>query len=210
MINPLNFRSFSKFLARNKLYTAINIFGLSISLMFVILIATYTTQELSVDKFQKNRDRITTLGYYHFIGSQYGLSPYLLNRYPEIGCLFELNQFIDKNAVTAVVDNGDRKGDLSGALAQCQKRFLRQFVSVEHRHCYVQHRSGHGIAPLLECHFGRATSRARPACRIRYRSGLSCKGGVPRPCSAAAAPGALSGAGEALPRACRPCPRPRR
>ncbi len=84
MINPLNFKSFSKFLARNKLYTAINIFGLSISLMFVILIATYTTQELSVDKFQQNRDRITTLGYYHFIGSQYGLSPYLLNRYPEI------------------------------------------------------------------------------------------------------------------------------
>ncbi len=84
MINPLNFRSFSKFLARNKLYTAINIFGLSISLMFVILIATYTTQELSVDKFQANRDRITTLGYYHFIGSQYALSPYLLNRYPEI------------------------------------------------------------------------------------------------------------------------------
>ena len=84
MINPLNFRSFSKFLARNKLYTAINIFGLSISLMFVIIIATYTTQELSVDKFQENRDRITTLGYYHFIGSPYAMSPFLQNRYPEI------------------------------------------------------------------------------------------------------------------------------
>ncbi len=84
MANPLNIRSFGKFLGKNKLYTAINVFGLSISLMFVILIATYTTQELSVDKFQENRDRITTLGYYHFIGSSYALSPFLQSRYPEI------------------------------------------------------------------------------------------------------------------------------
>ncbi len=84
MVNPLNFRSFSKFLARNKLYTAINIFGLSISLMFVILIGTYTVQELSVDKFQKNRDRIYALGSEFVIGSGYGIAPHLLSRYPEI------------------------------------------------------------------------------------------------------------------------------
>ncbi len=84
MANPLNFRSFSKFLERNKLYTAINVFGLSVSLMFVILIAVYTTRELSVDKFHANRDRIYALGNENYFGSGYGLAPHLLNRYPEI------------------------------------------------------------------------------------------------------------------------------
>ena len=43
MAKPLNIKTFVKFLGKNKLYTAINIFGLSISLMFVILIAVYAT-----------------------------------------------------------------------------------------------------------------------------------------------------------------------
>ena len=51
MNNLLNIKSFLKFLSRNKAYTAIDVFGLSVSLMFVILIAVYTVQELSVDKF---------------------------------------------------------------------------------------------------------------------------------------------------------------
>ena len=41
MSNILNFKSFLNFLGRNKGYTAIDLFGLSVSLMFVILIATY-------------------------------------------------------------------------------------------------------------------------------------------------------------------------
>ncbi len=84
MAKPLNIKTFVKFLRKNKLYTAINIFGLSVSLMFVILIAVYATQELSVDKFHANRDRIYAIGNEEFIGSAYGISPYLLSRYPEI------------------------------------------------------------------------------------------------------------------------------
>ncbi len=84
MANPLNIKSFGKFLGKNKLYTAINVFGLSVSLMFVMLIAVYATGELSVDKFHVNRDRIYAIGNEEFIGSAYGLSPYLLSRYPQI------------------------------------------------------------------------------------------------------------------------------
>ena len=84
MNNPLHFRSFFKFLGRNKLYTFINIFGLSVSLMFVILIAVYTRQELSIDGFQEKSERIYGIGNEHFIGSGYGLATYLLDRYPEI------------------------------------------------------------------------------------------------------------------------------
>ncbi len=61
MNSLLNIKSFVKFLARNKAYTAINLFGLSISLMFVILIALHTEQSLSVDNFQQDRERIYVL-----------------------------------------------------------------------------------------------------------------------------------------------------
>ena len=56
-----DFRAFLNFLGRNKLYTAINIFGFSISLMFVILLVTYTRQEYAVDRFHSNKERIFRL-----------------------------------------------------------------------------------------------------------------------------------------------------
>ena len=37
MNNLLNFKSFFKFLGRNKAYTLIDVFGLSVSLMFVVI-----------------------------------------------------------------------------------------------------------------------------------------------------------------------------
>ena len=52
MNNLLNIKSFLKFLSRNKGYTAIDVFGLSVSLMFVILIAVYVERELNIDKQQ--------------------------------------------------------------------------------------------------------------------------------------------------------------
>lgn len=56
-----DFRAFLNFLDRNKLYTAINIFGFSVSLMFVILLVTYTRQEYAVDQFHSNKERIFRL-----------------------------------------------------------------------------------------------------------------------------------------------------
>ena len=57
MSNILNFKSFLNFLGRNKGYTAIDLFGLSVSLMFVILIATYVVGELSTDRYHEKGDR---------------------------------------------------------------------------------------------------------------------------------------------------------
>ena len=45
-------------LRRNKLYTAINIFGLSVGLAACLLIGVYITHELSYDKFNANANRI--------------------------------------------------------------------------------------------------------------------------------------------------------
>jgi putative ABC transport system permease protein len=71
-------------LGRNRFYTFINVFGLSISLMFVILIAVYTAQELSVDAFQEKKDRIYVLASETGPGSAYRLGARMEERYPEI------------------------------------------------------------------------------------------------------------------------------
>ena len=53
-----NLTSYITFLSRNKVYTAINVFGLSISLMFVLLIGVYTWQEKSIDRQHSKSSRI--------------------------------------------------------------------------------------------------------------------------------------------------------
>lgn len=54
----INLKTYLTFLSRNKLYTFVSIAGFSISLMFVIILGLYVKQELSVDDFQQNKDRI--------------------------------------------------------------------------------------------------------------------------------------------------------
>lgn len=84
MNNLLNIKSFLKFLSRNKGYTAIDVFGLSVSLMFVILIAVYVERELNIDKQQANYDRIVAVGNEDFLESAVPVSYWLEERYPEI------------------------------------------------------------------------------------------------------------------------------
>ena len=55
-------KSYLKFLSRNKLYTAINVVGLAVSLMFVILIGDYSWRQFSIDAWHENADRIYVMG----------------------------------------------------------------------------------------------------------------------------------------------------
>lgn len=95
MKNLLDLKTFFKFLSRNKAYTAIDLFGLSVSLTFVILIAIYSAQEFSTDRFQEKGERV------YFVGSEgvpcVGAAiPYMMKeRYPEIEkvCPLVVNQF---------------------------------------------------------------------------------------------------------------------
>ena len=57
-----NIKILIKQLMRNKMYSVVTILGFSISLMFIILLSTYIRQELSVDTFHKNKDRIFSIG----------------------------------------------------------------------------------------------------------------------------------------------------
>ncbi len=49
-------------LVKNKVFSAINIFGLSIGLTCCMLIALYIFNELSYDKHHKNGDRVFQIG----------------------------------------------------------------------------------------------------------------------------------------------------
>ncbi|RHJ78886.1 ABC transporter permease [Parabacteroides sp. AM08-6] len=106
MNNLLNFKSFLKFLKGNKAYTAIDIFGLSVSLMFVILIAVYTVQELSTDKFHEYADRIYVLGNEDAAVSGVPVAYRLQERYPEIE---KICPVISHNFDGQIVRVGDKK-----------------------------------------------------------------------------------------------------
>lgn len=53
--------SYLKFLSRNKLYTLVNVVGLSVSLAFVIIIALYAQMEFGRDKWHAKADRIYSI-----------------------------------------------------------------------------------------------------------------------------------------------------
>ncbi|MGM9738901.1 MAG: FtsX-like permease family protein [Candidatus Cryptobacteroides sp.] len=55
-------KSFLRFLRRNPYYTVINVLGLSVALMFIILIGDYTWRQFSMDSSQPNKDRIVLMG----------------------------------------------------------------------------------------------------------------------------------------------------
>lgn len=77
-------KTFFTFLSKNKFYTTIEVFGLSVSLMFVVFISIYTVQELSVDKFHTKADRIFIIGSEETPSTGAAIAYKLKERYPEI------------------------------------------------------------------------------------------------------------------------------
>ena len=106
MNNLLNFKSFLKFLGRNKAYTLIDVFGLSVSLMFVLLIAVYTVQEMSTDKFHTKADRIYLVGNENWLATGAAIPYKIKERYPEVE---KVCPVVADNWSDMVVVSGDRK-----------------------------------------------------------------------------------------------------
>lgn len=76
--------SYLKFLSRNRLYSAINLIGLSLSMAFVLLLTVYVYRQLSTDAFQENADRIYVVANEENINMGYWLDKHLRNNFPEI------------------------------------------------------------------------------------------------------------------------------
>ena len=64
-------KSFLNFIRKNGLYAFINLFGLTVSLAFILLLAVFVDRQLTTDAFQKNADRIYLYANENFIGSAY-------------------------------------------------------------------------------------------------------------------------------------------
>jgi len=79
-----HFKIYLKHLKKNKVYTFVTIFGFSVSLMFVFLLGIYIKQELSVDQFHANKDRIYRLSRDNGAGFGPAIAETLKNQYPDI------------------------------------------------------------------------------------------------------------------------------
>ncbi len=109
MFRQLDFRSFFNFLGRNRLYAAINIFGLSVSLMFVILIADYTLRQFTCDNYHTKGDRICVIGSEESLSSGYYLQKYLRDRYPEIESTCAVSVSGQSTNATQPIEIGQQK-----------------------------------------------------------------------------------------------------
>ena len=82
-------KSYLRFLFRNKLYTTIEVVGLSISLAFIILMSSYVIKNISYDREIKNKDEIYLC---HNIGGATSFS-FLSDEFPKYPEIQEYCQF---------------------------------------------------------------------------------------------------------------------
>ena len=84
----VDMKSFWNFLKKNKLYAAVNLVGLTVSMAFVLLLAVYVQRQLTTDSFQQNADRIYVIANEDNVTMGYWLDKHLKNNFPEIekGC----------------------------------------------------------------------------------------------------------------------------
>ena len=80
----MKINSYLTFLSRNKAYTAINVFGLSVSLMFVILIGLYYEHETGVDQQIPDKERVVLVHPDEQSGTSRGIIPLLRKQLPQI------------------------------------------------------------------------------------------------------------------------------
>jgi len=115
----LFFKTYFRHLSKNKLYTLVTIIGFAISLAFIILLGVYIKNELSVDNFQVNKDRIyrlenETLDFCPPIADD------LINNFPEIE---SFTRILVSDAIISKTDGQKFKFDYLGVDAPFFKIF---------------------------------------------------------------------------------------
>ena len=77
-------KSYFKFLSRNKQYTAIEAFGLSVALGFVVILGSYATMEYSVGNGNEKAKEIYAVGSGDYLGLTWGTAQEFFPSIPEI------------------------------------------------------------------------------------------------------------------------------
>ena len=77
-------KSYFRFLSHHKLFTAINILGLCLSMAFLLLLGDLIYRQTTVENYQTRADRTYALGNEDFINSHFRVGQKLKDRFPEI------------------------------------------------------------------------------------------------------------------------------
>ena len=77
-------KSYLRFLSRNKLYTAIQIVGLSLSLAFVIVLASWLVNIFKMGRAHPDYDRVYAVAYQNSLHTTWALGEHLSDNIPEI------------------------------------------------------------------------------------------------------------------------------
>ena len=79
-------KSYLRFLGRNKLYTAIEVVGLSVALAFVIIMSCFVWQNMSVNRHYPDQDRIYAIGTKGSLMSNAYIAETMVDAIPELEC----------------------------------------------------------------------------------------------------------------------------
>ena len=79
-------KSYLRFLSRNKLYTAIMAVGLSVSLAFVIIMSCFVWQNMNVNRYYPDQDRMYAVGNKGDVMSNLSMAQIMSDAIPEIEC----------------------------------------------------------------------------------------------------------------------------
>lgn len=104
MFRSSHFKSYLRFLTRNKLYSAITIFGFAFSLSFVILIGLYIRDEYSIDRYHVHKDRIYWMDHDGNENFAAPLAIDLQNRFPEIEAFTRIR---NRTGLVQAKENGE-------------------------------------------------------------------------------------------------------
>ncbi|MBX7152037.1 ABC transporter permease [bacterium] len=79
-----SFKLFFRTLLKNKIFSAINIFGLAIGIASCVIIAKYVYDEMTFDSYHVNADRLYRIEEDNWAAGRMALGPYIRNNFPEV------------------------------------------------------------------------------------------------------------------------------
>ncbi len=104
-------KTFLRYLVKYKLYTAVTIFGFAISLTFIILLTVYIQNELKVDDFHVNKERIFRIEDGEYTDFSPPIAEDIKNSTPEIE---DFTRVLDDSGIITTVSDQKFKVDFLG------------------------------------------------------------------------------------------------
>ncbi len=123
-------KSFTKFLWQKKLYTMIEVLGLTFSLAFVIYIGCYTVQQLGIVNKHPERERMYVLGMSDNYGMTWGFPALIRDRIPEVEQVAEYYPSMISKGSGGIMECNGNKTIYDSEIA-VDSTFFKMFPDIE-------------------------------------------------------------------------------